>query len=101
MERLAAVMERFVDRPVVDQTRRPERFNISIELTPEDFQVAMVRSAANAGVSLPAPAMRLLDAGSLNAIPDALKGLGISLQGKRAPLEVLVVDSAEKTPTEN
>jgi uncharacterized protein (TIGR03435 family) len=101
MQMLAAVLERFVDRPVVDQAKRPERFNVSIELTPEDFQVAMVRSAVNAGVSLPAPAMRLLDAGSPNAIPDALKELGISLEARRAPLEVLVVDSAEKTPTEN
>ena len=34
-------------------------------------------------------------------IPDALKAIGVAMEAKRAPLEVLVVDSAEKTPTEN
>lgn len=101
MAQVAAVLERFVDRPVVDQTGRPERFNITVDLMPDDFTAAMVRSAVAAGVNLPAPAMRLLDTASPNAIPDAMKVLGLSLRGTRAPLDFLVVDSVEKTPTEN
>jgi len=61
----------------------------------------MIRSAVATGVSLPAPAMRLLDTASPGAIPDALKTLGLSLNARKAPLEVVVIDSAEKTPTEN
>ena len=98
---LAATLERFMDRPVVNQTGRIERFNVTIELTPEDFTAAMIRSAVAAGVALPAPAMRLLDTASPNAIPDALKALGLSLNARKAPLEVVVIDSAEKTPTDN
>jgi len=70
-------------------------------LMPEDFTAAMIRSAVAAGVSLPAQAMRLLDSASPNAIPDALKALGLSLDSKRAPIDVVVIDSADKTPTEN
>jgi len=101
MTMLAATLERFMDRPVVNQTGRTERFNITIELTPEDFTAAMIRSAVAAGVSLPAPAIRLLDTASPNAIPDALKALGLSLNARKAPLDVVVIDSAEKTPTDN
>ena len=101
MTMLAATLERFVDRPVVDRTGRTERFNVSIELMPDDFTAAMIRSAVAAGVSLPAPAMRLLDTASPNAIPDALKALGLSMRSTKAPLEVVVVDSIEKTATEN
>jgi uncharacterized protein (TIGR03435 family) len=101
MTMLAATLERFMDRPVVNRTQRAERFNITIELMPEDFTAAMIRSAVAAGVSLPAQAMRLLDSASPNAIPDALKALGLSLDSRRAPIDVVVIDSADKTPTEN
>jgi uncharacterized protein (TIGR03435 family) len=101
MTMLAATLERFMDRPVVNRTERAERFNVTIELMPEDFTAAMIRSAVAAGVSLPAQAMRLLDSASPNAIPDALKALGLSLDSRRAPIEVVVIDSADKAPTEN
>jgi uncharacterized protein (TIGR03435 family) len=53
------------------------------------------------GVSLPAPAIRLLDTASPNAIPDAMKTLGLTLNARTAPPEAVVIDSAEKTPTEH
>jgi uncharacterized protein (TIGR03435 family) len=45
--------------------------------------------------------MQLLENSSLAAVPDALRPLGLSLQGRRAPLEVLVIDSMERMPAEN
>jgi len=61
----------------------------------------MIRSAVAAGVSLPAAALHLLDTASPAAVPDALKALGLALQARRAPLEVVVIDSIDRTPTEN
>src|SRR5262249_39760132 len=58
---LAGAIERFVDRPVIDQSQREGRFDVAIDLLPDDFQAAMIRSAVAAGVSVPAPALRLLD----------------------------------------
>jgi len=101
MTMLADVLARFVDRPVQDMTRIEGRYDVAFELTPEDFRAMMMRSALAAGVSLPPEALKLVESSSLAAVPDALKGLGLSLQPRRAPLEVLVVDSIEKTPTEN
>jgi uncharacterized protein (TIGR03435 family) len=98
---LAAVVERFVDRPVIDQSKREGRYNVSLDMTPEDFQAAMIHSAINAGVPLPAAAMRLLDGASNSAVPDALRTLGVSLQARRLPVEVIVIDSIDRTPTED
>jgi uncharacterized protein (TIGR03435 family) len=92
---------RFVDRPVVDMTKLEGRYDVAFDIAPEDYMPMMIRSAVNAGISLPAPALRMLDTATIGSVPDALKKLGLSLQGRREPLEVLVVDSMEKLPTEN
>jgi uncharacterized protein (TIGR03435 family) len=32
---------------------------------------------------------------------DSLAGLGLKMEARKAPLDLLVIDHAEKTPTEN
>lgn len=101
MQTLADVLARFVDKPVVDMTKLAGRYDIAFELQPMDFQAAMIRSAINAGISLPPQATQLLDTASPAAVPDAVRSLGLTLTSRRAPLDVLVIDSIEKVPTEN
>lgn len=101
MTQLADMLARFVDRAVLDMTALPGRYDVVIELTSEDFRAAMLRNAVAGGAPLPAQAYQFLEASSLSAVPDALKSLGLLLQPRRAPLEVVVIDSIEKTPTEN
>ena len=60
-----------------------------------------VRSAVNAGVPLPPQAMRLLDNFSPDALGAPLSKLGVTFEAKKAPLEVVVIDSLLKAPTEN
>jgi uncharacterized protein (TIGR03435 family) len=98
---LADVLARFVDRPVVDRTGLEGRYDVAFEVQPDDFVAMMIRSAVAAGVPMPPQALQRLDTASPAAVPDALKSLGLSLTGRRAPLEVLVIDSMEKAPTEN
>ena len=101
MRDISETLTRFVDRPVVDQTGLTKAYDVSMELTPDEFNVLRVRAAVNAGVPLPPQALRILD----NASPDTLSGplakYGLTFDARRAPLEVLVVESASKTPTEN
>jgi uncharacterized protein (TIGR03435 family) len=101
MQTMADILGRFVDKPVIDLTRLAGRYNITFGLQPEDFGAMMIRSAIAAGVPMPPEAMQLLDRTSPAAVPDALRGAGLSLTNRRAPLEVLVIDSIENSPTEN
>ena len=101
MQQFAATLERFVDRPVVDETGTPGNFDLTIELTPEDYQATLVRSALNAGVVLPPQALRALEGGSIASITSGLARAGLRLEPRKSPLEVIVVDDARKTPTEN
>ncbi len=98
---LADTLARFVDKPVVDQTGLTSTYDLLLELTTEDFQALMIRSAIAAGVTLPPQAMKLLDTASGDSLHEALAKVGLKLESKKVPLDVLVIDSLNKTPSEN
>jgi len=58
-------------------------------------------AAANAGAVLPPQALKLLENSSTISVVDGLAGLGLRLTARRMPLDVLVIDSIERTPTPN
>jgi uncharacterized protein (TIGR03435 family) len=101
MTTLADMLTRFLDRPVVDMTKVQGAYDLELALTPEDRLTMMIRSAVTAGVVLPPQALALLDGGSTTSLSDSLKKVGLTLESSRAPLEILVVDQMQKTPTEN
>jgi uncharacterized protein (TIGR03435 family) len=102
MPNLAGTLERFLDRPVVDMTDAKESYDFSIDVTPEDYRAMLIRSAVLAGVILPPEALRVLDgASSPGSLFDGLEKLGLRLEARKAPLDVLVIDAAQRSPTEN
>ncbi len=102
MEQFAANLERFADREIVDMTGLRGRYDFAIDVTPEDYRAMLIRAAISAGVSLPPQALRLLDGNnSGGALSDALQQVGLKLEARKAPLDVLVVDDATKTPGAN
>jgi uncharacterized protein (TIGR03435 family) len=98
---VADMLTRFLDRPVVDRTNLKGTYDLTLNLTPEDRLVMLVRSAVAAGVVLPSQALALLDTGSHDSLLTALAKIGLTLEGRREPLEVIVIDQVQKTPTEN
>ena len=98
---LADLLSRFVDRPVVDMTSLKGRYDVTLEIAPEDYTPMMIRSAVNAGISLPSQALRMLEGASPDPLSAPLRQVGLALESRRAPLDVVVVDSALRTPTEN
>jgi uncharacterized protein (TIGR03435 family) len=98
-EMLASTLERLCDRPVVNMTGLTGTYDLVFEISPEDSQVIGIRAAVNAGVRLPPQALRLLDTG--NPLIVAVEQLGLKLDARKAPVEVLVVDEARRTPVEN
>lgn len=101
MQSLADTLGRFMKYPVLDRTKLEGRYDVRFNIAPEDYMPLMIRSAVNAGITLPPQALQLLDAPSLGSVENGLRSLGLSLEERRAPLDHLVVDSIERTPTEN
>ncbi len=101
MEGFAAVLERFIDRPVLDMTQIQGNYDFTLEFAPEDFRALMIRSAVIAGATMPPEALKLLESASGDSIPAALETLGLKLEPRKAPLEVLVIDHVERTPSDN
>ena len=97
----ADTLGRFADRPVVDMTELKGNYDFTLEFSPEDFLAMTIRSAIAAGVVLPPEAMRVLEGASGDSLFTAVQTLGLKLEPRRAPIEVLVIDQMDKTPTEN
>jgi uncharacterized protein (TIGR03435 family) len=93
MADLAGVMQTAVlDRPVVDRTGLPGRYDFTLTWTPDESQFGGL------GVRVPPPS------GDANAAPGLFTAiqeqLGLKIESTRAPVEVLVIDRVEK-PSEN
>jgi uncharacterized protein (TIGR03435 family) len=101
MAQLADSLGRFIERPVVDMTDLQGTYDLTLEFTPEEYRVLLIRTALSAGVNLPPEAVRLLEGASDESLFKGLQAVGLKLESRRAPLEVLVIDSASKTPSEN
>jgi uncharacterized protein (TIGR03435 family) len=101
MTRFAETLTGFVDRTVIDATGVKGRYDITVKLTREEFDATLLRSAVNAGIRLPAPILRALDAAPANPVGPALEAAGLVFDARRAPLDVIVIESILRTPTEN
>src|SRR5688572_26097627 len=101
MNDFAEVLTRFVDRAVINETALTGKYDVTLELAPEDYMPVMIRSAVNAGVVLPPQALRMLDGANADPFSNPLRTVGLTLESRKAPLDVIVVDAIEKTPTEN
>jgi len=90
MRKLADLFARMVGLPVTDATGLEGVFTFALDWTPDETQRLAVpdESAApnQAGPSIFAALQ---------------EQLGLKLEGRKAPVEILVVDRMERVPTEN
>src|SRR5580658_5492989 len=94
-------LERFADRQIVDMTGLTGQYDFAFDVMPEDYRAMLLRAAVWVGANLPPEAQKMLDASSPAALGDALQQIGLRLDARKAPLDVLVIDDALKTPTAN
>jgi uncharacterized protein (TIGR03435 family) len=94
-------LERYSDRQIVDMTGLTGSWSFAIDVAPEDYQAMMLRSAVLRGENLMPEAQKFLDSTSPAALGDALQQVGLRLEARKAPIDVLVIDDALKTPTAN
>jgi len=101
MSAFADLLTRFVDRLVIDATGLTGDYDAVLDFAPEEYSSLIMRSAFNSGATLSPDALRTLDAASLDPLSGALEKLGLTLESRKAPVEVIVVDAVSRTPTEN
>jgi uncharacterized protein (TIGR03435 family) len=95
---LADSLARFVDRPVVDMTDLKGTYDLTLAYNLDDVR-ALILSSAPPGTPLPP---RQADVGDTAvSLMDSLQALGLKLEARKAPLDMLVIDHIEKTPTAN
>jgi uncharacterized protein (TIGR03435 family) len=102
MASLADRLTQFMDRPVVDATELNGNYQVTLDLPRE----------AMAGMAFAQKLAALAGLGSFgvpNAAPDtsgaaiiqAVKAVGLDLQSRKAPIETIIVDRVDKSPTAN
>jgi uncharacterized protein (TIGR03435 family) len=94
MAAFADFLGRFVDRPVVDMTGTKETYRIAVDIPIEDLVKANAADAKR-----PAPGTASDPASS--AMFGIVRKFGLSLEPRKAPMEVLVIDHAARIPTAN
>jgi len=88
---------RFVERPVIDMTDLKSRYDLTVDVGWGDM-MAMARAV---GMTIPMQAPpAAMDPGS-SAVFTAIQQYGLKLEPRKAPIEMLIVDHVEKTPTDN
>jgi uncharacterized protein (TIGR03435 family) len=98
MAYLADSLARFEDRPVVDMTNLAGTYDCTLEYNLDDVR-ALILSSAPPGTPLPP---RQADVGETTvSLNSSLAAAGLKLEPRKAPLDILVVDHIEKTPTAN
>jgi uncharacterized protein (TIGR03435 family) len=98
---LADTLARFESLPVVDMTGLTGAYDFVLEITVEDYRAMLIRAGISAGVQMSPETLRLLDASNGDSLAAAMDRVGLKLDRRKTPVEVLIVDKASKTPTEN
>jgi uncharacterized protein (TIGR03435 family) len=98
MSLLVESLSRFVDHPVVDMTELKGNYHVALDISQEDMR----NVARSVGAALPAGAAGAETASEPgSSILTSVQQLGLKLEARKAPLELIVIDHLEKTPTEN
>jgi uncharacterized protein (TIGR03435 family) len=111
MAALADSLAPFVDRPVIDETGLKGNYQVTLEMPMEDL-MRMARARVPEIANLPGAGGGGPGAGGAAGAPTAsdpsgssifqtVQQLGLRLEPRKAPVETIVVDHLEKTPTEN
>ena len=111
MARFVDFISNMVDKPVVDMTELKGTYEIAMDLSMQDMMSMARKSGAFAGGGPVGPggpggagSARPADAASdpgASSVFTTVEQLGLKLAPRKTPIEQIVVDHVEKTPTEN
>ena len=94
----ADVLNGYTERPVLNMTGIEGAYDMEFEISAEEFR--NVRRAHGAAIPPAPPGDTATDPAGVS-LASSLQKLGLKLESRKSAVEVLVVDKAEKMPTEN
>jgi uncharacterized protein (TIGR03435 family) len=86
------VLSQMLDRPVLDQTGLSQHYNFKLEWTPEPPPDAGIRGGAGAAP----PPRELPPANGPDVFTALREELGLKLESRKGPVEVMVIDHIER-----
>ncbi len=94
MDQIVTLLGRLTDRPIIDRTSLVGRFNVRLQFDPETAP----RTQLGTTPSSPSPSTPLTpsDPAGPSLFTAIQEQLGLKLESRREPVEVLVIDSAER-----
>jgi uncharacterized protein (TIGR03435 family) len=108
LEQLANILGNQLNRPVVDKTGLTGKYDFTLEFAPEPGSIPAPPGGMGRGPEIPrgggdGPSQipGANDPSGLTLVGALQQQLGLRLQPAKAPLDVLVIDRADKVPTEN
>lgn len=105
LARLAEMISRFSERPVVDMTGIQGQYDFDLVFSPETMK-GMMRGAPGGPMPMPPPGEAEHSPSDAAAEPagsiyESVQRYGLKLEPRKARMEILIVDHIERTPTEN
>lgn len=107
MAKFAETLSTLTNLPVVDKTDLKGNYKVAFDIP----MASLMNVARSAGFAVPgapavagaanAPADAASEPSGDNAIFEGVQKLGLKLEQRKAPLETIVVEHLEKTPTDN
>ncbi len=95
LAQLADTLSRRLDSPVSDRTGIPGFFDLKLQWTPDEGQ-PMTKPGAD-----PEPVSQTARTDGPSLFTALQEQLGLKLETRKVPVEILVIDHVEKAPTEN
>jgi len=106
LTQMSDMLSNMLDRPVLDKTGVEGNYDIALDVSTDDLAGMKIMRAAGpmagpgpggpGGEHGPAP-----DAAPAASIFTAIQQLGLKLEPRKAPVEFVIIDKADKVPTEN
>ncbi len=103
ISRMADVLANQLGRAVIDKTGLTGEYDYSLEFSPEGLARGGLAGLPPPppGVGGPPPENPPADQDAPSLLTAVQEQLGLKLESKKGPMDLLVIDHAEKTPTEN
>jgi uncharacterized protein (TIGR03435 family) len=101
MGNLVDLLANQVGRPVVDQTGLTKKYDYTLEFVPDGRPMGGMMLGPPKGDDGPGGGAPPADSNGPSLVTAVQEQLGLKLEAKKGPVDLLVVDSADKTPTEN